>query len=162
MGDPGVGKTALLVRYVDDRFITDYRATLGFDISMKKLFHSGTEFSIAIWDIAGQEKLEKLLGSYLEGSQGAILIYDVTNSESFKNINIWLNNLRKFGGEVPFILVGNKIDLIDEIQIRGEEGGELMKKIKASTFYETSAKTGEKVNKIFQDIAIKIYEQSHI
>lgn len=154
-----MGKTALLIRYNDNRFQTDYKATLGFDIFIKKFSKKGTKYSLAIWDIAGQEKLESLRTSYLEGAHAAILIFDVTNRDSFKNINNWLNDLIKVAGKIPFILVGNKIDLVEEIKVTSDEGEKLATQIKAINFYETSAKTGQNVNEIFEEISNAVHNK---
>ncbi|NVM02079.1 MAG: GTP-binding protein [Candidatus Helarchaeota archaeon] len=160
LGDPGVGKTALITRYVDNRFITDYKATLGFDIFIQKIKSSKVEFSLAIWDLAGQEQYTSLKQSYYEGAQGVILVYDVTNLESYKNIIQWLTDLGKVVKAVPITLVGNKIDLTDEIKITTEDGKRLEARIKAMKFYETSAKTGQNVNIIFEELAETINAQS--
>ena len=162
LGDPGVGKTALITRYIDNRFITDYKATLGFDIFIKKISNDKTEYSLAIWDLAGQEKYTSLKQSYYEGAQGIIMVYDVTNEESYRNVIQWLTDLHKIVKLVPIILVGNKIDLSDEIKIATEDGKRMEARIKAIKFYETSAKTGENVSIIFEDLAEKIHKKALI
>ncbi|MFX1451079.1 MAG: Rab family GTPase [Promethearchaeota archaeon] len=162
LGDPGVGKTALITRYIDNRFITDYKATLGFDIFIKKISNGKTEYSLAIWDLAGQEKYTSLKQSYYEGAQGIIMVYDITNEESYRNVIQWLTELHKIVKIVPIILVGNKIDLSDEIKIATEDGKRMEARIKAIKFYETSAKTGENVNIIFEDLAENIHKKTLI
>ncbi len=162
LGDPGVGKTALITQYIDNRFITDYKATLGFDIFIKKIIGSKAEFSLAIWDLAGQEKYTSLKQSYYEGAQGIIMVYDVTDRESYKNIIQWLTELQKVVKTIPIMLVGNKIDLTDEIKINTEDGQRLKTRIKAINFYETSAKTGHNVNTIFEELADIINKHSSI
>ncbi|MFX0140538.1 MAG: Rab family GTPase, partial [Candidatus Hodarchaeota archaeon] len=159
LGDPGTGKTALITRYLDNKFITDYKATLGFDIFIKKITNAKAEYSLAIWDLAGQEKYTTLKQSYYEGAQGVIMVYDVTNPESYKNIIQWLTELQKVVKTIPIILVGNKIDLVDEIKIASEDGKRLEIRIKAINFYETSAKTGHNVDIIFEEIAETINAQ---
>ena len=157
LGNSGVGKTSCLVRYVDDKFNDNYKATLGFDISIKSIRTKEVDYSLAIWDIAGQDAMAELRKSYMEGSQGAILIYDVTNEETFNSINYWLNQLYQFVGHIPIILVGNKIDLTDKIKISTEKGQNMAKLKKLDGYYETSAKTGQKVNEIFRKISELVY-----
>ncbi|MHA1300330.1 MAG: Rab family GTPase [Candidatus Helarchaeota archaeon] len=153
LGDPRVGKTSLIFRYVDDKFDKDYKATLGFDISIKKITEASSEYSLAIWDIAGQEQFTKLRNTYLEGAQGALLVYDITEPKTFENIKNWVNMLHEIAGEVPIILVGNKIDLINEKKITTEQGEKLAQDLNAYKFFETSAKTGDRVQEIFKGIS---------
>lgn len=148
-----MGKTALIVRYIDNKFNADYKATLGFEISVKAVANKESNYTLAIWDIAGQDQLAELRRSYIEGAQGAILVYDVTNRESFQDINFWIDQLYKYAGVVPFILVGNKIDLADEIDVTTEEGKKFANLKRVNKFHETSAKTGESVNEIFKEIS---------
>lgn len=158
LGDPRVGKTSLIIRYVDDKFEVNYKATLGFDISIKKVTNTTGEYSLAIWDIAGQEQFTSLRTTYLDGAQGAILVYDVTDPNTFKNLNMWYEALFEITGGVPFILVGNKIDLTEERKITIDKGQEIAKKLGAYKFYETSAKTGNLVQEVFINISHGVHK----
>ncbi len=159
LGDAGVGKTSLLVRYIDDKFQDNYKATLGFDISIMNITDEETEFSLAIWDIAGQDTMSELRKSYIEGAQGTIVIYDATNRKSFENLSYWLDQMYKFAGHIPFILVGNKIDLKNDIKISTEEGQKLAELKKYNDFFETSAKTGDNVGYIFKKISKLVHDK---
>ncbi len=157
LGDNAVGKTSLIVRYVDDSFNVNYKPTLGFDIFVKRVDTPDGLDSLIIWDIGAQEKFEELREFFLQRSDGAILVYDVTRMETFQNMIFWMNTLYDFVGRVPFILVGNKIDLIDRVEISTEKAERFADKIKAINFYECSTKTGIKVNEIFKEMAIKLH-----
>ncbi|MHA1784383.1 MAG: Rab family GTPase [Candidatus Helarchaeota archaeon] len=154
IGDGGVGKTSLIIRHVDKAFETDYKPTLGFDISLKtiSLEESQIQAELLIWDIGGQAIFKEIRESYLEGSHCALLVYDVTNQTSFDNLENWLSELKKFTGDVPFVLVGNKIDLEKDRVIPKEKGEAKAKEIGAINFYETSAKEGTAVDSAFEDI----------
>ena len=152
LGDPQVGKTSLILRYVDNKFDESYKMTLGFDISIKKVKRADTEYSLSLWDIAGQEQFDKLKDTYLAGAQGALLIYDVTKPKTFQSIKNWRTSLHKKEKDTPFILVGNKNDLIDDKKVSTDEGKKLAKEIGAYKFYEASAKSGELVEEIFKDV----------
>ena len=152
IGDGGVGKTSLIIRHVDKAFQTDYKPTLGFDISLKTIMVEEFQAELLIWDIGGQAIFKEIRESYLEGSHCCLLVYDMTNEESFKNLETWLAELKKFTGDVPFILVGNKLDLEKQRVISREKGEAKSKELGAVTFYETSAKNGTEVDKAFEDL----------
>lgn len=158
LGEPGVGKTSLIFRYVNDRFEENYKPTLGFDISIKNIVFKKREYSLTLWDIAGTEQFESLRSSYLDGAQAAILIYDVTRIDTFKNLLFWYKTCRHITGDIPVLLVGNKNDLIVEKKITKDIAKKNMEKLNAYKFYETSAKTGEKVEEMFEEISKKIYQ----
>lgn len=150
IGDGAVGKTSLIVRHVDKSFAEDYKPTLGFDISLKTITVEENQIELLIWDIGGQAIFKEIRESYLEGSHCALLVYDMTNKESFENTVHWLKELQRFAGEIPFILVGNKKDLEDKRAVSEKEGREKTKELGAVGFYETSARTGDTVDEAFE------------
>ncbi|NHI94912.1 MAG: GTP-binding protein [Candidatus Lokiarchaeota archaeon] len=152
LGDGGVGKTSLIIRHVDKAFGSDYKPTLGFDISLKTIILEEFQAELLIWDIGGQAIFKEIRESYLEGSHCCMLVYDITNEESFKNLENWLGELTKFSGDVPFILVGNKIDLGKNREVPKDKGEEKAKELGAVKFYEASAKSGIEVDKAFEDL----------
>ncbi len=154
IGDGSVGKTSLIIRHVDKAFETDYKPTLGFDISLKTVsIEDKSEAELLIWDIGGQAIFKDIRESYLEGAHCALLVYDITKQESFDNLGNWLDELKKFAGDIPFILVGNKLDLEKNRKIQKKLGEEKAKEIGAVNFYETSAKSGKDVDMAFEELA---------
>lgn len=157
-GDTKVGKTSLLERYVNDRFKSSYISTLGYNVYEKRIPYKDSEISLMIYDIGGQEKFREVRKKYAEGANTAFIVYDITNDESFENIKNWKNDLQEFSGDIPFVLIGNKIDLENQRKVSKEQGIQLSKKINALDFIETSAKTGSDVQKAFEQLAIKTYD----
>lgn len=153
LGDAGVGKTSLVNQFVSASFKEDYRATLGVNIVMKiiRLEKINSNAQLILWDIAGQEQYEKTRGAYYEGCVGALLVYDITRYSSFENIEFkWLTDYNKHvGKEGSYILIGNKNDLEDQRYVFIEDAKEMAKRINAIEFIETSAKTGNNVEKAF-------------
>ncbi|MHA1298793.1 MAG: Rab family GTPase [Candidatus Helarchaeota archaeon] len=161
IGDGGVGKTSLIIRHVDKKFEQEYKPTLGFDISLKTVSLEGISAELLIWDIGGQAIFKEIRESYLEGSHCSFLVFDLTRKETFDNIKNWLVELKRFAGDIPFILIGNKNDLESERKVSKEEIEEKAKLIGATGYFETSAKTGENVDNAFKKLteaSIKYFE----
>lgn len=159
LGDGAVGKTSIIIQHVDKRFEEDYKPTIGFDIALKtmKIKESGIEAELLIWDIAGQAIFEKIREEYLQGTNGALVLYDLTRKETFDHVKDWLNELTTYAGKVPYVLVGNKSDLSRVIS--EEEGKKLAEETEAIDYIETSAKTGAKVEDAFEKIIKSILEK---
>jgi len=157
-GNVSVGKTSLVNRYVNNKFVSNYISTLGYNVYEKQIPHDNVILSIMIYDVGGQEQFRDLRRKYAEGANTAFIIYDVTNRESFEKIPDWKHNLFLFSGEIPFILIGNKIDLEDDRKVSFKEGMELSVKLGALAFVETSAKNGIDVEKAFVDLSINTYK----
>ena len=155
IGDGGVGKTSLIIRHVDNKFDETYRPTLGFDISLKTVTVEGLDIDaeLLVWDIGGQAIFKEIRESYLEGSHCCLLVFDLTRKETFDNIKNWLIELQRYAGDIPFILAGNKSDLDEVRKVTKEEIHEKAKIIGALDYYETSAKTGEQVEKVFSKLS---------
>ncbi|MFX1329801.1 MAG: Rab family GTPase [Promethearchaeota archaeon] len=158
IGDPAVGKTSLLTNFCGDKFEYEYIPTVGVNITkepvtIKDDMGKDTTINLMVWDIAGQPQFYMLHRPYFNGADGMILVYDITRSSSFSNINNWYSTAIKYGlSGIPRILVGNKIDLKDERKIILPMAEHLSEKLNAP-FFETSAIMGEKVSLIFQKIA---------
>ncbi len=122
-GDVNVGKTLLVLRYTDNAFHQEYLATIGVNIASKKLMvdYKRKEFLITLWDIAGQNKFSFFRRSYFGGASGFILVYDISDKNSFNAIKDWHRDIRKFHPKIPGILVGNKKDLEDNRAVSFEE-----------------------------------------
>lgn len=158
IGDPAVGKTSLLTNFCGDKFNYEYIPTVGVNITKEPVTIKGEmgkdiTVNLMVWDIAGQPQFYMLHRPYFNGADGMMLVYDITRSSSFSNINNWFSTSIKYGlSAIPRILIGNKIDLKDERKIILPMAEHLSEKINAP-FFETSAITGENVKLIFQKIA---------
>ncbi|NVM03781.1 MAG: GTP-binding protein [Candidatus Helarchaeota archaeon] len=152
IGDGGVGKTSLIVRHVDKKFDEEYKPTLGFDISLKTIPVEDAKAELLLWDIGGQAIFKEIRESYLEGSHCCFIVFDLTNKESFEHLKDWLTELKRFAGEIPFMIIGNKNDLKDKRKISKEEMEKKAKEIGAVYCFETSAKTGDGVDDAFKEL----------
>ncbi len=154
LGDGAVGKTSIIMQHVDKRFEEEYKPTIGFDIALKtmKIHEKGIDAELLIWDIAGQAIFEKIREEYLQGTNGAIVMFDLTRPETLEHVKDWLRELVTFAGKVPFILIGNKADLTDQRAVSEEEGKAVAEEAGALGYLETSAKTGDNVEDAFEDI----------
>ena len=154
IGGAAVGKTSLLHRFVEDKFSFRYKLTIGADFLSKIIEGYPKQDStckLQIWDIGGQDRYKFLRASFFEGANGALVVFDISRWHTFKELNDWISDLRDFAGkETPFILIGNKLDLIEDIG--GEydkDSAENLAKRENSEFFSTSAKTGENVEDAF-------------
>lgn len=158
IGDSGVGKTSLMLRFVDDDFKGDQLSTIGVDFSIRTIELEGKTAKLQIWDTAGQERFRTIASSYYRGAHGIVVVYDVTNAESFHNVQHWLQEIDQYSREnVPKLLVGNKSDA--ERAVSTEQGKELADSL-GLDFLETSAKTNATVDRAFLSIASQV--KSHL
>ena len=158
LGDAGVGKTSLITRFCDNYFSDNYNNTIGVDFRLATLKYDNIISKIHIWDTAGQERFRSLSINYMNNSHGFIFIYDITNSESFKNIVNWINlALEKNNHTVINLLVGNKSDLESDRKVSKSEA-EALAKEKKLFFLETSAKKDNNVEKVFYYFLYKMIE----
>lgn len=159
IGESGVGKSSLLLRFTDDQFDPELAATIGVDFKVKVMDQQGNKVKLAIWDTAGQERFRTLTPSYYRGAQGAILVYDVSSRESFTKVEYWLNELETYSTNHDLIkmLVGNKCDKEGERMVSKEEGQKCARKYQMM-FIEASAKTKEGVHVAFEELVEKIIQ----
>jgi Ras-related protein Rab-1A len=159
IGDPAVGKTSLLTKFAKNKFEEHYIATVGVNIVKEPitLETEGATVNLMFWDIAGQPQFYMLHRPYFNGADGMILVFDVTRSSTFSNINNWYNTAVKYGlSHIPRILIGNKVDLKDDRKIILPMAEHLSQKLDA-LYFETSALTGEKVKLVFEKMAQLVY-----
>ena len=150
LGNSDVGKSSLILRYVDQVWSDTFVPTIGVDFKVKTSELENKKIKMQIWDTAGQERFRNVISSYFRGAHGILLIYDVTNRDSFKNLESWLIEIEKNASEnVLKILIGNKNDLVDEKEIKTEEG-EAFAKRNGMQFIETSAKMNTNVTEAFE------------
>lgn len=139
VGDPAVGKTSLVVRYVKGVFNPSYILTLGVNFFVQDISIGDNKLRMSIWDTAGQERFGPIRQKYYKGARGAILVFDQSNRVSFEKLSFWMDEVKRSCGEIPMIIVGNKADLISSVQETEAQEFATQHKL---TYVETSAKTG--------------------
>ncbi|CAH3015503.1 unnamed protein product [Porites evermanni] len=153
IGDSGVGKSCLLLRYVDFAHREAYLNTIGVDFKVKTIKLNGKRIRLQVWDTAGQERFRTITSSYYRGAHGVMIVYDIAKKETFNNLNKWLNEVETYANEgVLMILVGNKTDLDSERQVSTESGAEWAA-LNDMPFIETSAKNATNVTEAFTMLA---------
>ncbi len=154
LGAPAVGKTSLIRRFTTGKFSETYSKTLGADFLIKFVDYPdrGIRVLLQIWDLAGDARFRFIRRDYYQEAQGALLVFDVTRPNTHQEIKETYENLLSYCGKVPCILIGNKVDLVDERKVSTADGDDLAKDL-GFEFYETSAKSGEKVEKVFRRIS---------
>jgi len=158
IGDSGVGKTCLLLRFCENSFTTSHLATIGIDFKMKTIEVDGKKIKIQIWDTAGQERYKTITQTYYKGAMGIILSYAVNDAESFNNIENWMKQIKQHASEdVCKILIGNKCDMPDRV-IPYEDGKKLADQY-GIHFFETSAKENLNVQEAFKSIAKEVKDK---
>jgi Ras-related protein Rab-1A len=153
IGDSGVGKSSLLLRFADDTYTESYISTIGVDFKIRTIDIDSKIIKLQIWDTAGQERFRTITNSYYRGAHGIIIVYDVTDRESYENIKIWLAEIDKYAkDDVCKLLVGNKSDLVLKREIDTSEAKEYADSL-GIEYIETSAKNSINIQKPFEDLA---------
>ncbi|KAL0074637.1 ras family-domain-containing protein [Phycomyces blakesleeanus] len=153
IGDSGVGKSCLLLRFSDDSFTPSFITTIGIDFKIRTIELDGKRIKLQIWDTAGQERFRTITTAYYRGAMGILLVYDVTDERSFANVRNWFSNIEQHASEgVNKILIGNKCDMVEKRVIAEEQGQELATEL-GIRFMETSAKANIGVEEAFFDLA---------
>jgi len=159
IGDSGVGKSCLLLRFADDTYTESYISTIGVDFKIRTLDLQGKTCKLQIWDTAGQERFRTITSSYYRGAHGIIVVYDVTDKESFNNVKHWMNEIDKYAADsVNKLLIGNKCDLSTKKIVSYDEAKELADSLGVN-FMETSAKNAHNVEQAFVAMAGQIKER---
>lgn len=159
IGESNVGKTSLVLQFTHQSFANDYRPTIGLNLLDHKFSYLGNEMHMNIWDIASHKHFKRTRPSYYAGSNFALLVFDLTNRASFEKVTEWRNEIRNFCGNIPVILIGNKLDLKDQRQIHFEQGLKLAKELDCP-YMETSAMNSENVEDAFFLIACQLINKS--
>jgi len=156
IGDSGVGKSCLLLRFADDAWSDTYISTIGVDFKIRTLELDGKVIKLQIWDTAGQERFRTITSSYYRGSNGIVVVYDITDMTSFNNVKQWMNEIDHYAKQdVLRFIVGNKSDL-DAQRAVPTETGQSFAASSGVPFLETSAKNSDNVTKLFTDMAKEI------
>ncbi|XP_069780550.1 ras-related protein Rab-3C isoform X2 [Narcine bancroftii] len=159
IGNSSVGKTSFLFRYADDSFTSAFVSTVGIDFKVKTVFRNEKRIKLQIWDTAGQERYRTITTAYYRGAMGFILMYDITNEESFNAVQDWSTQIKTYSWDnAQVILVGNKCDMEDERIVSMERGKQLADQL-GFEFFETSAKDNINVKQTFERLVDIICEK---
>ena len=159
IGDSGVGKSCLLLRFADDAFTESYISTIGVDFRFRTVKIDKKTVKLQIWDTAGQERFRTITSAYYRGADGIIMVYDVTSQESFDHVNDWLKEVNRYASEGTCkLLVGNKSDRTTEKVVTKERAKEFADDI-GVPFLETSAKSAANVEEAFLTMASELIKQ---
>jgi Ras-related protein Rab-1A len=162
IGKSGVGKTCLIKRYADDVYQTNYISTIGVDFKIKTITIDGEVVKLQIWDTAGQERFRTITNSYYRGAHGIMVVFDMTDKDSFRDVTSWLEEISKHASpEVEKQLLGNKVDLEDKVEVSKEDIDRLLRDndIKEDCFFKVSAKENILVQPVFERLARVLIEK---
>jgi len=156
IGDSGVGKSCLLLRFADDAFTESYISTIGVDFRFRTVKIEQKTVKLQIWDTAGQERFRTITSAYYRGADGIIMVYDVTKQDSFDHVNDWLREVNRYATEETCkLLVGNKCDKVKEKKVQFEDAEAFANGLNIPLL-ETSAKNADNVEKAFLTMAAKL------
>jgi len=153
VGDSGVGKSSILIRYTDDTFTEKYTGTIGVDFKLKKIFRKGQEINLQLWDTAGQERFKSLVRSFYKGANGVVVVFDIGSRSSFEALRRWMSEIQSNCDEIPRILVGNKVD--GPRSVSNVEAQDIAAKY-GLQYIETSAKTNVGIDETFEKLTDQI------
>ena len=158
LGNSSVGKTSLLTRYTNNEFNNNYITTCGYDFETKDIKIYGKDVHLKIHDTVGQERYQSIITSFYKKNDGFIFVFDVTNKQSFQEIQTWLKGVEENNEDFDCVLVGNKIDLKNSIEVNKEDVNncDYLKNIK---YFETSAKDNQNVQEVFEELTRMILEK---
>jgi small GTP-binding protein len=159
-GAAAVGKTSLVQRFIKNRFQANYKLTVGVDILTKDVeFRQGEIATLSIWDIGGQQRFEFIRSTFYKGAAGTLLVFDLTREQTYTEIRKWLTEIRQFAGPIPFVLIGNKADLIEDVGVViDRDEARSFAESEGSIYIETSAKTGINVEEAFTELTRRIID----
>jgi len=166
VGDGAVGKTSLIQKFTNDTFKTEYIKTIGAQFSVYDKKIEGDKIKLLFWDIAGQDNFNFLKPSFFKESKAAIIVYSLEENklgeesfkhESFKHVHNWDNDIREYCGKVPVVIIGNKVDLVEEKILDTSAIEKIVKEKNYLGYFITSAKTGQGVIEAFNAIINELY-----
>ena len=161
VGDSFVGKTNIMSKYLKNEFHEDSKATVGVEFGSKKFNIEGHSIKAQIWDTAGQERYKAITSAYYKGAKGAFIVYDITRKNSFDSIDKWISDVTAVADKkISIVLIGNKSDLEDQRQVTKEQGEDKANKLEVA-FLETSAFSGENLEKAFELMMKEVYKKCH-
>jgi small GTP-binding protein len=161
VGAAGVGKEELIEKFIKNRFAAKYKLTHGVDILTKDVeFRPGEIATLSIWDLGGQQRFEFIRSTFYKDAAGALLVFDLTREQTYTETRKWLTEIRQFAGDnIPFVLIGNKVDLIEGVgMVIDRKEVEAFAKKEGGIYIETSAKTGVHVDEAFSELTRRIID----
>ena len=159
VGDMSVGKTNIIAKYLKNEFSEDYKTTIGVEFHSKIAKVEGHVVKAQIWDTCGQERFKSITDSYYKGAKGAFVVYDITRKNTFESVDSWISALRSAADKnLNIIIIGNKSDLEDQRQVETEQGEEKAQNNEAA-FMETSAYSGDNIDKAFDNMITDVYNK---
>ena len=160
IGNPSVGKSSIFSQYIDNSYYNLGISTIGLDFKIKTIKIDNQYIKLQIWDTGGQEKFKTITRSYYRGSHGIIIVFDITNRNSFDNIRNWIYEINNYSENTCNILVGNKLDLIDKREITYKEAKEFAA-MHDLTYIEVSASNNINIHNIFDFLSKELIEQTN-
>jgi len=161
-GDGGVGKTTLLYRYVEDRFMNETKMTLGVDFMVKELIIKNYQVMLQIWDFGGQDHFRHLLHRYVLGARGAVLMFDLTRITTLESTEEWVNICRTYDQDLPIIYLGTKYDLQELIMVDNDLALNMKEKFNFIDYIKTSSKTGRNIEDAFEQLTLSILKRENL
>ena len=159
IGNCGVGKTCLINQAINKKFLNAYKTTVAIDYFTLIMKLDNKKIKLQIWDTCGQEAFRSLISSYYKNASLAIIVYSIDDEDSFQDINEWVKELKNLSSpDIKIIMIGNKSDLESNREVKYEDGKEVANQYKFDDFFETSAKTGDKVKELFINATRILYE----
>lgn len=159
IGDSSVGKSSLLLRFCDNTFQEGTVNLTSVDFKTKNLTIDGKAIQLQVWDTAGQERFRTITSSFYRGAHGIIVVYDISDQATFNNVKLWMQEIQRYASAgVCRMLVGNKVDLSDRRVVEYNTAKEYADGL-SIPFSETSSKTGQEVDKVFEKVSLEIMRQ---
>jgi len=151
VGDYGVGKSTSIHRFVENKFKANYVPTLGVQVTKKSIEINGNNIDLMIWDLAGQDRYAMVRQRFYSDTEGILMLYDITRMSSLKNIKKWHAEVSKFTKQIPIILIGNKMDLLEKREVKNDDVNRFLEEnnINVNLKIKTSAKNGMNTEKAF-------------
>lgn len=159
LGNVSVGKTCILLRFSENVFIEEYQTTIGLNYKVKQMqLHNKQTIKVQIWDTSGQERFLSLTKNFLKGSNGVVIVYDITEKKTFEDLEQWIESIKENIDidTLPIVLVGNKLDLESQRQVSKEQAEQFAKNEKFK-YFETSSKNNIGIEETFQYLAEEMY-----
>lgn len=161
-GEGGVGKTTLLRRFVEGQFFSETKMTIGVEFFLKSIILGDNEITLQLWDFGGQERFRFLLGSYVLGAKGALLMFDLTRIATLEKLEQWIQIVRQNDPNLPVLFLGTKIDLIEDINVNDDFALSYLEPLNLFDYLKISSKTGENVEESFKRLTQEILERQGI